>query len=279
MSVIRRALFCLGLLMAASIIQAAEARQPVDVRAQALAAHVTVALPEGEGPFPVVVQMHGCGGRKRFQDAWAEVFRQAGFAAVVVDSFAPRGISTVHAYFTVCLGVSLRGDERAGDLFAALHWVRAQPWADAQRLAVAGWSHGGWTVLDALTLRPGPQAEQATGLSGLPEAPLAGVRGALLFYPYAGQLSRAARRPFMAHPATFAVLATGDSVVGFLGAKRALERLEAEGATVELHLFEGATHAFDEADARDLRTRFDPALTGEAQRLAVAFLRRRLAAP
>ena len=37
-------------------------------------------------PFPVVIQLHGCGGPKKLQAAWAPVAREAGWAVIVVDS-------------------------------------------------------------------------------------------------------------------------------------------------------------------------------------------------
>ena len=107
-----------------------------------LAPHWNVVKPEGPGPFPVVVQLHGCGGCKPFQDTWSDVVREAGAAAIVVDSHAPRRISKWEAYATVCTGAQLAGRERAGDLFAALAWARRQPWAHQDKFVAAGWSHG-----------------------------------------------------------------------------------------------------------------------------------------
>ena len=57
------------------------------------AARLRTLMPEGEGPFPVVIQMHGCGGKKNLQERWAEVAK-AGWAVIVVDSYAHRKIST-----------------------------------------------------------------------------------------------------------------------------------------------------------------------------------------
>ena len=74
--------------------------------------------PEGPGPFPVALILHGCGGKTPFLEAYARVAVEAGWAAVVVDSFAPRGISPLRAKLTVCTGTALRGLERSGDIFA-----------------------------------------------------------------------------------------------------------------------------------------------------------------
>ena len=53
---------------------------------------VAVLRPSGRGPFRTIIMMHGCGGRQPFLFHYAEAFRNAGLAAVVVDSFAHRGI-------------------------------------------------------------------------------------------------------------------------------------------------------------------------------------------
>ena len=114
----------------------------LDAHAALLAEHLTLVKPDGPGPFPVVLQMHGCGGIQPMQLRYAEAARGAGFAAVVVDSLGPRGIGRREAQLTVCTGARLRGAERAVDLLAMLSWVKAQPWATADNVAAAGWSHG-----------------------------------------------------------------------------------------------------------------------------------------
>jgi dienelactone hydrolase len=118
-----------------------------------LVAHLQVIRPDGPGPFPVVVQRHGCGGVQPLQRRYAEAARAAGVAAVILDSLAPRGIGRHEACATVCTGLRLRGGERAGDLTAILDWLDDQPWADRTRLAAAGWSHGGWSIMEALAAR------------------------------------------------------------------------------------------------------------------------------
>ncbi len=238
-----------------------------------IAPYVTWARPEGAGPFPCVVQLHGCGGRKPLMDTWAEVFTRAGCAALIVDSYGPRRISRMAAYASVCTGLRLQGRERAGDLFAAFALARAQSFIDPTRIFAAGWSHGGWTLLDALGLRLGGEAARATGLSPLEDEPLAGFAGALLFYPYCGVASLASRRPWRVTAPSLAILGGRDDIVGRTQPRAAIEALKARGAPIALHVFETATHAFDEPDARHPQVRYDAALTRRAQELAGAFLR------
>ena len=113
---------------------------------------VAVLRPSGRGPFRTIIMMHGCGGRQPFLFHYAEAFRNAGLAAVVVDSFAHRGIDRLSAHLTVCTGLRLRGRERANDLYAVIDWLCEQDWCDTDQISAAGWSHGGWAVMDAMSL-------------------------------------------------------------------------------------------------------------------------------
>ena len=211
-----------------------------------LVTHMHVLIPEGAGPFPVLVQMHGCGGVQPMQHRYAEAACRAGVAVVVLDSLTPRGIGRLEAMMTVCTAMRLRGAERACDLTAALEWACAQAWADKSRLAVAGWSHGGWTAMDALA-DPNPN-------------PILGdLRLAILVYPYAGLLSKTSRCGWGSHqPKVFACLAGRDSIVGTAAPMRAMDRLRADGLDVDLLHLADATHAFDDDAARDPRIRYRP---------------------
>ncbi|WP_395646866.1 dienelactone hydrolase family protein [Terricaulis sp.] len=218
---------------------------------------MSVVRPEGPGPFPVVIMLHGCGGRRPFHDDIAAMLAREGAAAIVVDSFAPRRISRIQAYSTVCTGARLQGRERAGDLYAALEYARQQRWADPERLIAAGWSHGGWTIIDGMAMRSGAEMTRATGLTDLPAEPMTGVTSTLLAYPYAGIGSLAARREWRIHPHSVAILAGRDYIVGWKMPREALERQRARGADLEILFFENSTHAFEDDQARDLRVRYD----------------------
>lgn len=235
--------------------------ETVAQRVERLLPGMSIVRPEGPGPFPVVVMLHGCGGRRPFHDAIAAMLAREGAAAVIVDSFAFRRISTVQAYATVCTGARLQGRERAGDLYATLAWVRQQSWADRERMIAAGWSHGGWTIIDAMAMRSGGEMRRATGLSDLPDEPMAGVTSTLLAYPYAGVATLAGRREWRIVPQTTAILAGRDYIVGWKTPRQALERQRARGGEIDILFFENATHAFEDDEARDLRVRYDAEAT------------------
>lgn len=233
--------------------------QPLSHRIAELTPHWSVKRPDGAGPFPVVMMLHGCGGPRPFIEDMADVAVSAGAAALVIDSFAHRRISRVAAYATVCTGARLQGRERAGDLYAAVAWARTQNWIDASKIAAIGWSHGGWTIMDALALRSGAEMARATGISDLPPEPLEGLAGAMLVYPYTGVGSLVGRRPWRINPRGAAIIAQYDLIVG--QSRTALEHQRARGASIDIVHFENATHAFEDAYAADVRVRYNPAAT------------------
>ena len=102
-----------------------------------------LSLPEGPGPFAVVILLHGCGGAGSNQTQWAERLTGWGYGAVVLDSLRPRGVTTVCAPILQPLVTRL---DRAGDTIAAARWLQTVPRVDGARIAVLGNSHGGATA-------------------------------------------------------------------------------------------------------------------------------------
>jgi dienelactone hydrolase len=103
-----------------------------------------LALPTGKGPYPAVIVLHGCGGRGAGQQVWAGRLNGWGYAALLPDSFAPRGISG-----GVCASDRqnlVTNQDRAGDVLSAALWLRTRPEIDGGRIGVIGFSHGGATA-------------------------------------------------------------------------------------------------------------------------------------
>ena len=118
--------------------------------------------PSGEGPYPAIVLLHGCGGlyaRDRNpsarHDDWARRFRAAGYVALLADSFTPRGIGEI---CTAAARTIQSRRERARDAYGALLFLQSQPFVKGDRIGVMGWSNGGsttlWTILDPIGARP-----------------------------------------------------------------------------------------------------------------------------
>ncbi len=96
--------------------------------------------PEGNGPLPAVIILHGCGGRGPSQVIWANRLNGWGYAALIPDSLSPRGFKRVcdpdQQPFVTPL-------DRVGDIASAAAWLRTRPDIDPARITVLGLSHGG----------------------------------------------------------------------------------------------------------------------------------------
>jgi dienelactone hydrolase len=236
-------------------------RETLDARAQRLLPFCQIVRPEGQGPFPTVFLFHGCGDPDGPQPGYAKAAAAKGIASVVVDSYRPRGISLIEARMLICSGMRLWGRERAGDLISLMHWARSQHWVQADRLAAAGWSHGGWGIMEALSCDrdlPG-----AMGLVDAEAVSLDGVKATYLAYPYVGIAALNRMRPWRHCPRTLAVIAAKDHLTTVRNAERVLDGVRASGTDVETWVVD-ATHAFDEPMTAP-PMRFDEGLSQQAQ--------------
>jgi dienelactone hydrolase len=100
-----------------------------------------LAKPEGAGPFPSVIGLHGCAGmpdttKQKLVDelvAW-------GYVVLLVDSFGTRRVD--HDCFKGFLAIA-----RISDAYGALAFLVGQTFVDPQRVAAVGFSKGGWVAL------------------------------------------------------------------------------------------------------------------------------------
>ncbi|MEO9969090.1 MAG: dienelactone hydrolase family protein [Hyphomonadaceae bacterium] len=199
----------------------------------------------GAGPYPLFVQMHGCGGLSMDQHgSYADIANAAGYAALIVSSNAPRGYDQQASLEQICQGKALLGQERAGDVFVALKHALQRDDIDPARIVLGGWSHGAWTVMDYLSI---------DGADGLPvgldafDGPRPEIKGAVLFYPYCGIGSRARVHGWGdQNPDVLVLMGTADTVVDHVACQVVLANLELDaGKGFEWHVYEGAEHAFD----------------------------------
>jgi dienelactone hydrolase len=249
-------------------------RETVDARAQRLLAYCQIVRPEGDGPFPTAFLFHGCGDPDGPQPAYAKAAAAKGIASIIVDSFRPRGISLTEARVLICSGLRLWGRERAGDLISLMAWARGQDWVAAERLAAAGWSHGGWTVMDALAL--GAEVAEFADLEGMPADPLAGLSTAFLVYPWCGLGAQTLRRGWQKSIPAFLMLGENDTLSGTRDPLKAADKIRRAGAPVEIHIYPGATHSFDEETSVNPTFRFNPAQTADAQARFADWMARQL---
>ena len=224
--------------------------------------------PDDGSPRPAVILFHGCGGIRPHIERYGRAAAAAGYRAFEIDSFGPRGWSNQFAQTFVCTAALLRGHERAGDVAAALWGISQRPDVDPGRVALAGWSHGGWGIMELLA------ASRTPGDIGLadPEAvPLGGVKAVFLVYPYVGFLAAARNRPWTVKPKTSVVIASLDHLTTTGNAERVFETVRGQGVDVSTWIAKG-THCFDEP-APMLPMRHDEAMTAEAEARLLEVLR------
>lgn len=137
--------------------------------------HIEIYLPDSPGRRPGIVFFHGCGGMGPAELRAREAISR-GYVAFMVDSLTPRGLD----WQRVCAGRVLHGHERAGDVQVALSIARQHPRVDPDSLFLVGYSHGGWSVLEALRVN----REPATGLVADAQDFLQGVQAVVTWYPY-----------------------------------------------------------------------------------------------
>ena len=129
-----------------------------------------LARPDGAGPFPAVVGLHGCAGmhdttRQRLADqlvAW-------GYVVLLVDSYATRRID--HACTSSAFATFLK---RRPDAYGALVFLGSQNFVDWQRVAVVGFSAGARVTLSVAQTNSFEQFVPSGNLR---------FRAAVAFYP------------------------------------------------------------------------------------------------
>jgi dienelactone hydrolase len=143
--------------------------------------------PKIHGPaiqMPAIIALHGCGGLfrpngelTRLTRDWAERWVRAGYVVVFPDSFGSRGLGPQ------CTVVDRKivPRHRADDVNAVALWLARQPFVDARRMALVGWSNGGSTVLSALRPNGQPVGVDPTLKSG--SEPGIEFKTAIAFYP------------------------------------------------------------------------------------------------
>lgn len=234
-----------------------------------------VTMPEGEGPHPMALLFSGCDGPKDNLDRLAAALAAEGWGAMIVDSHAPRGMDRAEVWRLVCSGVTLPGAERAADVAVAIADARAMPEVDPERIALVGASHGGWAVLDLLALAA--TGDRPWGLTqwpgGSPEATLAGVTRAVLYYPYCGFATVAAGKGWQADLPILMLLVEGDSIADETDCAALAARMAQAGRDVTTVSIPGVTHGFDQQEKALFSTlTFDEAAAQEALRLTLDFI-------
>lgn len=200
--------------------------------------------PQGNGPFPAVVGMHGCGGLVSHSrglrapvleatfDDWAQRLQAAGYVVLLPDSYGPRGIREI---------CSIKDREavsraRPRDAYGALAWLQAQPYVAPKRIALLGWSHGGGTVMRSV---------EASSDARPAVLPRGDFRAAVAFYPGCPNVRSRKGRAWRAALPLLVLIGAADDWTSPAACPRFAEAAAKRGEDVTLHMYPGAYHAFD----------------------------------
>jgi pimeloyl-ACP methyl ester carboxylesterase len=96
----------------------------------------TLSLPEGPGPHPAVVMVHGSGAATRNIGFFTTVYERLGIAVL---SFDKRGAGESTGNWK-----SAPFDDLVGDVLAGVAMLKARPDIDGARIGLEGSSQGGW---------------------------------------------------------------------------------------------------------------------------------------
>jgi dienelactone hydrolase len=188
--------------------------------------------PPGRGPFPAVVQLHGCAGVEAESYRWARWFAHHGYVALVVDSFGPRHV---------------KGDCRSGpdeppitarldDALGALRYLQSLPIVRPDRVGAIGWSQGG---VYAMSVVNGPSLERAAkrGVA----LPSVGFAAAIGVYPggCSSLVKERVIRPLLV------LIGAADDWTPAARCEEMVTAMRARGADVSIVVYPGAYHYFD----------------------------------
>ena len=213
------------------------APRQVDIPAASLTLHAQLYKPEGEGPFPIVIALHACGGLgghsepvlARYRD-WAEQLLKTGHAVLLPDSYGSRELGPQCSLNDRRV---LARRERVADVKASWQWLLQQSWAARDRISLIGWANGASAVLWAV--RP-----QSSSRSNEPD-----FRSAIAFYPdcrISSGLGWSTRVP------TLLLIGAQDDVSSPAACRQMVEGARGRSALARIVVYSGAPHEFDRAN-------------------------------
>lgn len=99
--------------------------------------------PEGNGPFPAIVLLHGFDGMSKHYDAWAQRLSSWGYVALQIDSIGPSEKSSLNNL----------PSKKAEDFCAAKQYLTNLPFVDDKRIGAIALSQRGASALVAFCAR------------------------------------------------------------------------------------------------------------------------------
>jgi dienelactone hydrolase len=173
---------------------------------------------------------------------WGHLWAQQGYLAILVDGFSPRGYPQGFGRFSY----EQRPEElnevtiRPLDAYGALAYLRTRGDVVSDRIALQGWSNGGSAALAAMSVT-------APGISS--PTPATGFRGALALYPACG-LKGQFNDGLVPYAPVRVFQGSADEEVSPRRCAELVNKSRVLGGDIELTLYSGASHDFDDPGAR-----------------------------
>jgi len=205
------------------------AHVPVEQAGRTVRLAAQLYRPVSPKPAPAVAIFHGCGGVGVNNTRMAELLKDWGYVALVVDSFSARGLKDVCGRNWPTQAAA---QARAQDIDASLAWLGKQSFVDPKRLAFMGYSYGGGVaMLRALS----PSSDN--------RAP-SPAHAAILVYPDCALADALGAKLTVRQPTLLAMGAL-DDWTPVSQCKAVIDRVVQDRDLVETHIYEGAHHSFD----------------------------------
>lgn len=235
--------------------------------------------PEGRHPArtPAVVLMHGRAGAysslangkydastlSQRHQKWGHLWAQQGYLAVLVDGFGPRGLAGGFGRFSYNQRPESVNEVtvRPLDAYGALAYLRTRSDILSDRIALQGWSNGGSATLATMSAST-PALKSPT--------PASGFRGALAFYPGCG-LHKEFANGLVPYAPVQVLVGAGDEEISPQECTKLVEKSRAQHADINITLYPGATHDFDDPGANRQQVPANAAAVQDATGRALAF--------
>ena len=231
--------------------------------------------------LPAVVMMHGRAGAYSERangvfdattlslrhKAWGREWADAGYVALLVDGFGPRGYPQGFPRFSYDSRPDVLSEMtvRPLDANGALAYLRKRADVIADRIGLQGWSNGGSATIATM-------AFDAPGIAS--PTPKTGFRAALAFYPGCGLKGQFDDKPFRPYAPFLLLHGTADEEVSYKRCLSLAERSREAGGTIEIKIYPGATHSFDSPARSRQSNEANATATGDAVARALQFFAR-----
>lgn len=241
------------------------------------------ARPRGQ-QAPGIVMMHGRAGAysdrangvydastlSQRHKAWGREWADAGYVALLVDGFGPRGFPAGFPRFSYDSRPAELNEVtvRPLDAYGGLAYLRSRGDVIADRIGLMGWSNGGSAAIVTIsTDSPGITAPTARS----------GFRAALVLYPACGLKGTFEQRPFRPYAPTLVLHGSADAEVSYKRCQALVDDARANGGNVELKLYQGAQHSFDSPSRKRQAVDANARATDDAVPRALRFFARHVA--